>query len=212
VVVALCSPSDLYVHVPRSSVPRNALLVASVSTSANTLELDGHGFATGDEVSFRAEAEGALPAPLVEGTVYYAIDVNEYTFQVAATAGGSAIDLTTTGSTVLVIPPDPVPGAIAWAEAIVLDSLPAAVLPLTEPYPPVLVTTCAELAAWKLVGAVGGVTLPLAEVLVGVQKRLDHWASGAVIRGVGAPLPASAAASSRALGAQGRARFGGIYG
>ena len=40
----------------------------------------------------------SLPAPLVEGRMYYCRDRTSNTFKVAATSGGAAIDLTTSGS------------------------------------------------------------------------------------------------------------------
>ena len=39
--------------------------------------LDEHAFATNDPLTFRAQAGGSLPAPLVEGTTYYAIEVDD---------------------------------------------------------------------------------------------------------------------------------------
>lgn len=44
-----------------------------------------------------------LPAPLNATTTYYARDVTANTFKVSATSGGSAIDLTTTGSGILTV-------------------------------------------------------------------------------------------------------------
>lgn len=41
---------------------------------------------------------GGLPAPLAAATTYYVLGVSSNTFQLSLTAGGSAIDITTTGS------------------------------------------------------------------------------------------------------------------
>src|SRR6478609_2025292 len=90
--------SDLYAYgVPRGAVPNPARLAASVLASSDAFTLDEHGFATDDPVSFRAEAGGALPAPLVAGTTYYAIALTASTFKVAAAVAGAALDLTTDG-------------------------------------------------------------------------------------------------------------------
>jgi hypothetical protein len=43
-------------------------------------------------------AKGGLPAPLVVDTTYFVRDVLASTFKVAATPGGVAIDITTTGT------------------------------------------------------------------------------------------------------------------
>ena len=48
--------------------------------------------------SLRFTTTGALPAPLVSGTTYYAIVTGSSTLQVASILGGSAITLTTAGS------------------------------------------------------------------------------------------------------------------
>ncbi len=58
-----------------------------------------HGFANGTQVAFWPNSDSdVLPAPLVEGTVYYVVSTATNDFQVAATEGGSAINLTTAGT------------------------------------------------------------------------------------------------------------------
>ncbi|OFV81996.1 MAG: hypothetical protein A2Y78_00230 [Acidobacteria bacterium RBG_13_68_16] len=197
--MAYAVTADLYDHgVPRGSVPRTARLVASVDTATNRLELDGHGFAGGDAVTFRAEGGGSLPGGLTAGVTYYALPVDEAYFQVAATSGGSAIDLTTAGSRILVIPPSPIPAALDWASALIDDMLPAHVVPLTAPYPPIVVMTCAELAAWKVLAQTGAATASLDDVTKAAQERLVLWSKGAPIRGTNAPAAASLATSAAA--------------
>lgn len=213
-VVAYCDPSDVYDHVPRGSIPRNGMLVYSVDTSSDTIELGGHGLDDADPITFRAEAGGSLPSPLAEGTTYYAIVSSDYRFQVAATAGGAALDLTTAGESVVMIPPDPVPAACEWGKSIIDDQMPAHAVPLTAPYPPIIVETNAELAAWKLAGKTGAATTTLVDLIKEVRARLARWAAGAVIRGTNAPTSTSQAASaaSAALARTPNAwnRYGGI--
>jgi hypothetical protein len=55
-----------------------------------------HGLADGTAVEVEVE-NGTLPSPLADNTVYYIINTATNTFKLSATAGGSAIDITTTG-------------------------------------------------------------------------------------------------------------------
>lgn len=57
----------------------------------------GHGMANGDRVQlFNVFAE-SLPTGLTEGTLYYVVGSATDSFQVSATLGGAAIDITATG-------------------------------------------------------------------------------------------------------------------
>jgi hypothetical protein len=211
-VLAYCDPSDVYDYgLPRGSVPRNGRLAYAVDTSADTIELDGHGFADGDVITFRAEAGGALPTPLAAGTPYYVIVVNDYLFQISATEGGAAVNLSTAGESVVVIPPDPVPAACDWGARIIDDQMPAHAVPLTAPYPEIVVMTNAELAAWKLLAKAGAATISLSEMTKEVRARLARWAAGVPIRGTNEPTATSQAASAAVPRTTGSwSRYGGI--
>jgi hypothetical protein len=186
--------------------------VGGVSTSANTIELDGHGLVDDDVVTFRAESGGALPSPLVEGTSYFAAPVDEHRFQVAATAGGSVLDLTTAGSKTIAIVPSPVAAAIRWASRMIDDMLPAHLVPLTAPYPEVIRMTCAELAASKLLALSGTASKTISEIADAARKRLERWGRGIPIRGDNAPPAANLACSAVAapLDTRGWRQYGGI--
>ena len=74
-----------------------------VSVADNTIALNADG--TSFRAAFKTNTPvtlgnfgGGAPAPLVAGTTYYIINNTGSTFQLAATSGGSAIDITTTGS------------------------------------------------------------------------------------------------------------------
>jgi hypothetical protein len=208
-----CDVADLYQQgLPRGSTPALGRLVASVSTSANAFDLDGHDFVDGDAVRFRAELDGTLPAPIVEGTTYFVLAVDGGRFQVEATLGGGAINLSTAGLGVVVIADVPREAAIDWGAALIDDMMPSAVVPLTAPYPPVVVATNAELAIWKL--SPPDARKAFADVLDGAQKRLARWARGVPVRGANAPAPAdlsvASGAASAATDARGWRRFGGI--
>ena len=63
----------------------------SVDLTANTIKQVAHGYANGTQVVFLG---GTPPGGLTEGTTYYVVSTATDTYQVAATAGGAAIDLT----------------------------------------------------------------------------------------------------------------------
>jgi hypothetical protein len=179
-----CARADVYAFgVPRGAIPNEGRLALSVDTTADTFALGDHSFATGDPVHFRAEMGGSLPAPLVAGVVYYAIATTDDTFQVSATVGGAAINLTTAGSEILVIAPLPIDQAIAYGARVIEQALVAHAVPLTAPYPELVVMTNAELAAGKLGYFSGGTSKSLADMIVVAQTRLDTWAKGVPVRG-----------------------------
>lgn len=195
-----CEARDVYAHgLPRGAVPNPARLAESVSSSADAITLSEHGFSLNDPVSFRAEAGGLLPAPLAEGTTYYAVPLDDSRFSVAATEDGAAIDLTTAGANVLVMAPLPMASAITWASHIIDDMLPAHVVPLdVDAIPEIVRMTCAELAAGKLARYSGAESKPLMEIVDAATKRLERWGKGVPIRGAVEPPHANLAASTTA--------------
>lgn len=212
--MAYCTERDLYDHgIPRGAVPEPARLLPEdgVDTAANTLRLDGHGFTLDDVVMVRPEAGGSLPAPLVATAKYYARPVDPWRFELAAAPGGPAIDLTTTGSRVLVYTEPPVQAAIAWATARIDGMLPAHVVPLVEPYPDEVVITAAELAAWKYAQRAGGTSVALTAIFDDAKKRIERWAKHVPIRGTNAPPQASLAVAASSSGsANPWRRYGGL--
>ena len=69
------------------------------------------------------------------------------TFQVSSTQGGAAIDLTTDGDNFVFWTPLPFDKWREWGARQVDSFLPIHVIPLAEPYPEIVVTANAELAA-----------------------------------------------------------------
>jgi len=211
--VAYCDDADLYLNgLPRGAAAAEGRLVAAVDTVANAFELNAHGF-TGDEiVTFRAEAGGSLPSPLAAGVEYYAQPLNEWLFRVALTAGGAAVDLTAAGSNVVALTESPREAARDWATAVIDDMLPAHLVPLSAPYPPIVRMTCAELANAKL--GYSPSEKALTDIADAAQARLRRWASGVPLRGADAPAPAnlaaSAAVSTGTADTRGWRRYGGI--
>lgn len=190
-----CAPSDLYSFgVPRGATPNPGRVVASALS--NVFTLDVHGFATGEPVLFAQAGAAALPAGLSLGTTYYALPLTEHTFQVSSTPGGSAVTFTDADEPLLVVSPLPVADAIAWAQEIINDSLPAHVVPISDDAVPAIVKmTCAELAAGKLLGLMGAMSTSLSDTVDRAQKRLARWAGGVPIRGAEVPPPANNAAA-----------------
>ncbi len=179
-----CTRADLYSFgLPRGTIPNPGRLLLSVDAGADRLLLGDHGFALNDPVSFRAELGGALPSPLVAGVQYFAIPVTDDLFQVSATSGGAAINLTTAGSEILVMSPLPVDSAIDWGKEAIDQVLIAHAVPLEAPYPPIVVMTNAELAAAKLGFFSGAGSKSLADMLASANTRLEKWAKGVPLRG-----------------------------
>jgi hypothetical protein len=207
-----CDPHDLYEFgLPRGAVSNPARRVGVVSVVANTFELEGHGLGVNSLVSFRADAGGSLTSPLAAGQQYYAQPVDDDHFSVSETLSGPVVDLLVAGSRVMMITPLPIASSISHASALIDDCLPAHVVPLTAPFPPIVRMVCAELAAGKLGFFAGGVSKSLSDMLAGAQKLLDKWAKGVPIRGMNAPKAArlSAVAGSTGGDARGWSRYGG---
>jgi hypothetical protein len=63
----------------------------SVDLTAETVKVPAHGFAANQKIAFSGDT---VPGGLTEGTVYFAVTITTDTFQVSATSGGGAINLT----------------------------------------------------------------------------------------------------------------------
>jgi hypothetical protein len=85
----------------------------TANSSTDILTAADHGFVNGDPVNF-ANAGGALPGGLSANVTYWVIAATSGTFQVAATPGGSAINLTTngTGTNTVILADGTVPDAV----------------------------------------------------------------------------------------------------
>lgn len=81
---------------PNGGDPREFI----VDVATDTVRSLAHGLSDGQTIVFYGDT---CPSPLVEGQVYYARDVATDTFKVAASAGGSVIDLTSAGGSAAVV-------------------------------------------------------------------------------------------------------------
>lgn len=184
---------------PRGTLGTPARVVASVNATSNVIELDGHGFETDDAIVFRAAEGGSLPTPLVAGTTYYAKRLTDSTFQVAATAGGSAIDLTTAGANVMVATPLPFDEVLEYYSRWADSCLPAHIVPLEKEtdgrYHPLVVGIVAELAAKKLQFLAGKTSASVDASELAAKAQLERFASGVPLRST-SESPANLATTS----------------
>lgn len=67
-----------------SEVRTRAFASTDVSTASDEITINGHGFRTGDGKTYSAGA-GTAVSPLIEGTVYFVVVVDENTIQLATT-------------------------------------------------------------------------------------------------------------------------------
>jgi microcystin-dependent protein len=87
---------DIYVPNAGSWGRGTAVGTFTVNTTTNELTAAGHGLANGERV--HVVSTTTLPAPLPANTKYFVISATTDTLQLSTTAGGSAVDLTTTGT------------------------------------------------------------------------------------------------------------------
>jgi hypothetical protein len=182
-MAAYATRKDVYRYgLARGTIGTPARLCDSASISAETITLDDHGFEDDDELLFRAADTGSLPGPLSASTVYYAKRVSDSTFQVAATAGGAAINLTSAGSSFFVMTALPIDDVLEFYSRFVDAFLPAHAVPLEEPYPIVVTAIVAELAARKLQLLSGQTSESMAQVELAAKAQLERWAKGIPLR------------------------------
>lgn len=208
--------NGLYGHgLPRGSLVSRARLVAAVDASANLLELEGHGLSADMPVTFVVDAGGVLPAPLAVRTIYYAklfaldADYNsEALFQVSATPGGAAIDLTTEGTAPFRLHVSPALAAAwklefrsRWVDGLAIGH----VVPFTAPYPPVVVEVTERAAALDMLFVLGQITLDAhTAAMAGLALDGKAMLKGAPLRDATATAPANLAIGSSPADTSGR--------
>ena len=191
--------SDLYRYgLPRGTLANPGRLCASALPATNSFELDGHGLETDDALIFRAESGGSLPAPIVAGTTYYAIRVNEQMFKVAAAPAGAAIHLTSEGVSVVVATPLPIADVLEFYSRFVDGFLPAHLVPLKAPYPVTVTALVAELSAKKLLLMAGQSSASMTEAELAAKAQLERWAKGLPLRDARATSSANVAIAEAA--------------
>lgn len=173
---------DLYKYgLPRGTLSLQGQELASVSSSTDVLELDEHGFETNDEVLVRAAEGGTLAAPLVAATPYYAIRITAATFKLAAATAGPPIDLTTNGVSMFVSTALPYDETLELYSRFVDGVIPHLV-PLSSPYPIIVVATVAKLSGKELQRLAGVSSIAMAEAEKEARDQLVAWGKGQPIR------------------------------
>jgi|TARA_Y100000289_G_scaffold53749_1_gene55858 hypothetical protein len=71
--------------------------VSAVDVGADTLTSNSHAFTNGDRVNITSTG-GSVPGGLAAGTQYFVVGTTANTFQLSATEGGSAVNITDSGS------------------------------------------------------------------------------------------------------------------
>lgn len=183
-MTAYASRADVYKFgLPRGSLGNPGRVVASALAATSTIELFEHGFVLGDAITFRITEGGVLSAPLVAGTVYYAVPVTDSTFQLSTTPNGlSAVTLTTDGDSMIVSIDLPVDDLLERYSRFVDGFLPAHVVPLPTPYPITVVATVAELTAKKLQILSGLISESMRDTELAAKAQLERWASTLPVR------------------------------
>jgi hypothetical protein len=190
-----CSRRDVNRWLPSGELTGSSRIAASALASNDTITLDGHGFETDDEVTVRAAEGGTLPAPLVEGTTYYAIRVTNATFKLAATAGGAAINITADGESVVIVKQPPYDDVIEyysrWADTFIPH-----LAPLEAPIHPLVKGLVAQLAAKALLNLDGKSSEIVNQAELAAKAQLERFAKGVPLRGADATSSANNAVTA----------------
>lgn len=83
-------------YAPNAGSPKEFI----VDPDTDTFTCRGHGYVDTNKVVLYGDT---TPAGITEGTVYYVVDATANTFKLAASAGGAAIDVTSTGGSACVV-------------------------------------------------------------------------------------------------------------
>lgn len=184
-MTAYATQGDVYKYgLPRGALGNPGRLVESSLASTSTITLFEHGLETGDALTTRAADGGILSAPLVAGTIYYAIRLTDSTFQLAATPTGPAITLTTDGVEMFVAVDLPWDALLERYSRFVDGFVPAHAVPLAAPYPITVVAVVAELVAKKAQILSGVRSGSMDEAEASAAAQLKRWAAGVPVRDV----------------------------
>lgn len=193
--------SDLYNHgLPRGLLVEERRLITDVDTTNDRMELAEHGLAADQEVYLVADEDGTLPSPLASATTYYALPVSgsESLFQLATTAGGAAVNLTTegTGTFGLAVPIAGVINAsLDYVTRRIDRKLIAHQVQLTAPYPVEIVGICAKLAAEELLSRLGRSSETISAAAARAIGELNEFVRGVPLRDSAATASANSAVS-----------------
>ena len=84
------STPTITVEVPKMTIPTSA-----VNASTNVITFAGHGLSDTDQITYNQVGGGTLMTNVTDGQTVFARDVTTNTFKIAATSGGTAINIGT---------------------------------------------------------------------------------------------------------------------
>lgn len=96
-IFRVATAGTFYGYAPNGST---GVFEYTADATTDIVTCPAHGFSNTQTIAFYG---GTPPGGLVEGTTYFVRDATTDTFRVAATSGGAAIDLTSTGDTRCVV-------------------------------------------------------------------------------------------------------------
>lgn len=171
-----CSRGDVNERVP-GGITYEGRLVHAVNVSSDSITLDGHGFEDGIAVTVRAFESGSLPGGLVDGSTYYVKRLTNAKFQLSATDGGAAIDLTTAGESIFVAREPPYDNVIEFVSRWVDSFFDAHVVPFAAPIHPLVRGITADISAKRLQNYDGKLSGAIDALEDKSAKRLEAYAS-----------------------------------
>lgn len=194
-----CFRSDVTKRLPPGTLVSASGLVASALGATDLVTYDGHGFETNDQLSVRATENGALPAPLVEGTVYYAVRFTNATFKLAAAVDGSPINLTSDAVSMVVMREPDFDTWIEFYSRWAETSLPAHAVPLgrTEAVHPLVRGLVADLVAKRMFNVGGQASTTIDQMEIAAVAQLERYGAGIPLRGAPVPESTNLAVSGR---------------
>jgi len=201
-----CSRGDVTARLPPGTVVSPAGMLASCLASTDVLTYDGHGLETDDEVTVRAASAGTLSAPLVAGTVYYAIRLTNSTFKLAASAGGAALNITSDGVEMIVTREPKFDDVIEFCSRWADTFLPAHAVPLTAPIHPLVRGVVADVSAKRVLNANGQDSAAVTAAELAGKAILERFAAGMPLRGGTAQVPSNLAITATSVSSGGDPR------
>lgn len=194
-----CSRADVTARLPPGTVVSPAGMLASCLASTDVLTYDGHGLETDDEVTVRAASAGTLSAPLVAGTIYYAIRLTNAAFKLAASAGGAALNITSDGVEMVVTREPKFDDVIEFVSRWADTFLPAHVVPLTAPIHPLVRGVVADVSAKRILNANGQDSAAVTAAELAGKAILERFAAGMPLRGGTAQTPSNLAITATSV-------------
>lgn len=194
-----CSRGDVTARLPPGTVVSPAGMLASCLASTDVLTYDGHGLETDDEVTVRAASAGTLSAPLVAGTIYYAIRLTNAAFKLAASAGGAALNITSDGVEMVVTREPKFDDVIEFVSRWADTFLPAHVVPLTAPIHPLVRGVVADVSAKRILNANGQDSAAVTAAELAGKAILERFAAGMPLRGGTAQTPSNLAITATSV-------------